>query len=132
MHNLTEKELLDLAESTLGDKIVDAVITKGHLAEDWPDSIVATRRERNEDGVAETIHDLYIWEGTYHKFTQVKELYREVDTVKKATMALDRKITSLQNDLEKLKSYLTTDLDYVTEIMTKIKKEIAVIEKSII
>tara|TARA_R110002020_G_scaffold26908_3_gene86932 strand:- start:724 stop:1122 length:399 start_codon:yes stop_codon:yes gene_type:complete len=132
MNHLTDKELIELAENDLGDKIVEAIVTKGHLAIDWPNSIVATRREINGKGDAETIHDLYIWEGTYHKFSQVKELYREVDTVKRSTINLRRRIMSLYNDIGKLHDYANTDMDYVTETLTKVRSEISIILKSII
>jgi hypothetical protein len=131
---MTDKELTQRAEEQLAEDIVKAVPTKGHLATDYPNSVIVTRRELNSNDEPESIYEIYKWDNTYHKFLYIREVFREVDTKKKATLALIRRIDSVINELERLKTYIREEgyEDYVDEAIADARRQFEIIWKSII
>ena len=132
MHSMTHKELISRAEEQMADRIVKADITIGTLANDFPNSVVTTSRRFNVDGQPLNVLELYQWNGEAQKFIFIREVYREINTVKKATIAVTRELDCLINELSRAKYYPTSDLDYVQQIIADTKRQIDIIEKSII
>lgn len=132
MHSMTHKELISRAEDQLADHIVKADITIGTLANDFPNSVVTTSRRFNVDGQPLNVLELYQWSGEAQKFVFIREVYREINTKKKATISIKRELDCLINELSRAKNYLDSDLDYVQQIVSDAKRLIEIVEKSII